>query len=238
MDVTKNTKIDIHTLMPFGPIILHAAIPMYVVDNYNKYCDKIMANKKQLKKQDHSQNLAGNVRSEFFIDDKFIKEEKNLLNIVNLMAQRMLIADNRGREDEVSVGFLKNAPATTMKILPGAITGCDLVSLWCVSQWAGDFNPLHIHSGDLSGVLYLKMPEGLKEEYEKEDHHAAVGDIQFIAGTPQAFSRNNLKVKPTVGDFYVFPAWLHHTVYPFRTKNEERRSLAFNIVYAVDENKL
>tara|TARA_Y100000310_G_scaffold279610_1_gene298834 strand:- start:287 stop:997 length:711 start_codon:yes stop_codon:yes gene_type:complete len=234
----QNTKININTLMPFGPIILHTSVPQYVIDNYNKYCDETMADKEKLKKQDHSQNLAGNVRSEFYIDKKFIEKEENLLNIVNLMAQRMLISDKRGALDEVSVSYLKNAPATTMKILPDSITGCDLVSLWCVSQWAGDFNPLHVHSGDLSGVLYLKMPEGLKEEYEKEDHHAAVGDIQFIAGTPQAFNRNNLKLRPVVGDFFVFPAWLHHTVYPFRTKNEERRSLAFNLVYKIDESKL
>jgi len=233
-----NTKININTLMPFGPIILHAAVPEYVIANYNKHCDEIMADEKKLKKQDHSKNLAGNVRSEFYITKEFIQEEKNLLNIVTLMAQRMLISDRRGKEDEVSVSYLKNAPATTMKIFPDAITGCDLVSLWCVSQWAGDFNPLHVHSGDLSGVLYLKMPEGLKKEYEKEDHHAAVGDIQFIAGTPQAFSRNNLKMRPVVGDFFVFPAWLHHTAYPFRTKNEERRSLSFNLTYKIDESKL
>mgnify|MGYP003138491883 CR=1 FL=1 len=229
----QNTKIEINTLKPFGPIILYTKVPMHVIDNYNKHCDEIIADENKLKKQDHSSNLAGNVRHEFYIGDEFIKEEKNLLNIVNLMAQRMVIGD-----DEVSVSYLKNAPSTTMKILPNAITGCDLISLWCVSHWAGDFNPLHVHSGDLSGVLYLKMPEGLKEEYEKEDHHAAVGDLQFISGTPQAFSRNNLKVRPVVGDFYIFPAWLHHTAYPFRTKNEERRSLSFNLVYKIDENKL
>ena len=234
----QNTKIEINTLMPFGPLILHTKIPGYVITNYNKYCDEIIANKEKLKKQDHSKNLAGNVRHEFYITKDFIEKEKNLLNIINVMAQRMLAADKRGVEDEVSVSFLKNAPATTMKIFPDAITGCDLVSLWCVSQWAGDFNPLHVHSGDLSGVLYLKMPKGLEKEYEKEDHHAAVGDLQFIAGTPQAFSRNNLKMRPVVGDFYVFPSWLHHTVYPFRTKNEERRSLAFNLVYKIDESKL
>ena len=206
---------------------------MYVIDNYNKHCDEIIADEKRLKEQDHSQNLAGNVRHEFYIGDKFIREEKNLLNIVNLMAQRMIIGD-----DEISVSYLKNAPPTTMKILPDSITGCDLISLWCVSHWAGDFNPLHVHSGDLSGVLYLKMPKGLKKEYDKEDHHAAVGDLQFITGTPQAFSRNNLKVRPVVGDFYIFPAWLHHTAYPFRTKNEERRSLSFNLVYKINENKL
>ena len=234
----ENTKININTLIPFGPVILHTKVPMYVIDNYNKHCDSVIADEKKLKKQDHSKNLAGNVRHEFYIEESFIEEEKNLLNIVNVMAQRMLIADRREGLDVVSVSYLKAAPATAMKITPSSITGCDLISLWCVSHWAGDFNPLHVHSGDLSGVLYLKVPPSLEEEYEKEDHHAAVGDIQFIAGTPQAFSRNNLKVKPAVGDFYVFPAWLHHTAYPFRTPNEERRSLSFNLVYKINESLL
>ena len=201
----QNTKININTLAPFGPVMVHTEVPMYVIDNYNKHCDEIMADEKKLKEQDHSKNLAGNVRSEFYIDDKFIREEKNLLNIVNLMAQRMLIADKRGREDEVSVSFLKNAPATTMKILPDAIVGCDLISLWCVSQWAGDFNPLHVHSGDLSGVLYLKVPPGLKEEYEKEDHHKTVGCLEFMGSIPNHFANHSYLVKPEIGDFYLFP---------------------------------
>ena len=34
-------------------------------------------------------------------------------------------------------------------------------------------------------------------------------------------------MKPRVGDFYVFPAHLHHCVYPFKTKGE-RRSFSVN----------
>ena len=42
-------------------------------------------------------------------------------------------------------------------------------------------------------------------------------------------TRGLIKYKPTVGDFFIFPAHLQHTVYPFRTEgDEERRSVSFN----------
>ena len=35
-------------------------------------------------------------------------------------------------------------------------------------------------------------------------------------------------VTPKVGDFYFFPNYLMHTVYPFSGTNDERRSVSFN----------
>ena len=234
----QDTNIEIKTIIPFGPIVLHTKVPMQVIDNYNDYCDKIMADKKKLKEQDHAHNLAGNVKSEFRIDKVFIEKEKNLQGVINSMAKRMLSAQSRGPEDSVSLSYLVNNPVGEIALGIEDITGAQILSMWAVSQWAGDFNPLHVHSGDLSGVMYLKIPEGRDEEYAKEDQHPAIGDIQFIAGTPQAFNRNNLKIKPHVGDMFVFPAWLHHTVYPFRTPNQERRSISFNLVYTNNKSKM
>ena len=230
-------QISIDTLIPFGPVILRTTIPSYVVDNLNKHCDQILADPQKLEKYDYSAQLAGNVKKEFRLDGDFIKKEENFYNILSKLAHRMLAVDLRGSEDQFTFPYLRNAPPGTTNIDRKYITGCQVLTVWGVSQWAGDFNPLHIHSGDLSGVLYLKVPEGLAEEYKNEDHHPAVGDIQFIAGTPQAFNRNNLQVSPKVGEMYVFPAWLHHTAYPFRTKNQERRSISFNIVYDIDMEK-
>jgi hypothetical protein len=231
--VEKNIKIE--TLIPFGPVILRTTIPSYVVDNLNRHCEEIIADPQKLKDYDYSAQLAGNVRKEFKLSGKFIKKEENFYNILSSMAQRMLAVDLRGSKDQFNFAYLRNAPPGTTNVDRKYITGCQILTVWCVSQWAGDFNPLHIHSGDLSGVLYLKVPQGLEEEYKNEDHHPAVGDIQFIAGTPQSFNRNNLQVSPKVGELYVFPAWLHHTAYPFRTKDQERRSLSFNIVYDIDQ---
>ena len=42
---------------------------------------------------------------------------------------------------------------------------------------------------------------------------------------------SNFLAKPQVGDFYVFPAHLHHCVYPFKTKGE-RRSFSVNFTIA------
>jgi hypothetical protein len=37
-----------------------------------------------------------------------------------------------------------------------------------------------------------------------------------------------VKFKPEVGNFYFFPNYMMHTVYPFAESNEERRSISFN----------
>ena len=39
---------------------------------------------------------------------------------------------------------------------------------------------------------------------------------------------STIDIKPEVGDFYFFPNYLMHTVYPFTDSNEERRSISFN----------
>ncbi len=230
-------QIKIETILPFGPPILKTTIPSYVVDNLNEHCDATLADEKKLKDYDYSGQLAGNVKKEFKISGEFLNKEENFSNILRKLAERMVAVDVRGTEEQLGVSYLRNAPPSTTNIARKYITGCQVLTVWCVSQWGGDFNPLHIHSGDLSGVLYLKVPEGLEEEYKNEDHHPAVGDIEFITGVPQAFSRNSIKVSPKVGDLYVFPAWLHHTAYPFRTKDQERRSISFNIIYNIDLEK-
>ena len=230
-------QIKIETLIPFGPTILKTSIPSYVVDNLNAYCDETLADPQKLKDYDYSGQLAGNVKKEFKISGEFLNREENFSNILRKMAERMIAVDVRGSEQQLNVSYLRSAPPSTTNIDRKYITGCQVLTVWCVSQWGGDFNPLHIHSGDLSGVLYLKVPEGLEEEYKNEDHHPAVGDTEFITGMPQSFSRNSVKVSPKVGDLYVFPAWLHHTAYPFRTKNQERRSISFNIIYNIDLEK-
>ena len=49
------------------------------------------------------------------------------------------------------------------------------------------------------------------------------------AGSGSRLTRNLMKIKPKVGDFFIFPAHLQHTVYPFKTDGDfERRSVSFN----------
>ncbi|MEO1367062.1 MAG: putative 2OG-Fe(II) oxygenase, partial [Acidobacteriota bacterium] len=64
-------------------------------------------------------------------------------------------------------------------------------------------------------------------EWRAEDHYPSAGMIEFHDGRPSAFTRTAYKVKPRAGTIVVFPSWLPHTVYPFRSAGE-RRSMSFN----------
>jgi hypothetical protein len=99
---------------------------------------------------------------------------------------------------------------------------------WVVSQYASTPSPTHFHSGDLSVVLYLKVPEiDAQEEQKTYLSGRQAGYISFLIGGKQRFSKSLISFRPEVGDFYLFPGWLLHVAEPFRGRGE-RRSLAFN----------
>jgi hypothetical protein len=105
-----------------------------------------------------------------------------------------------------------------------------LDAFWIVSQYAGTPSPVHFHSGDISGVMYLKVPDIDQPEHEEKKTYISgrqAGYINFLIGGKQRFSKSLISFKPRVGDFYVFPGWLLHGAEPFRGSGE-RRSLAFN----------
>ena len=54
------------------------------------------------------------------------------------------------------------------------------------------------------------------------------GRLELIDSSPKMMSKGNFIIHPKVGDFYLFPAYLIHTVYPFTETDEERRSVSFN----------
>ncbi len=105
-----------------------------------------------------------------------------------------------------------------------------LDTFWIVSQYAGTPSPVHFHSGDISGVMYLKVPDVDADELQEKKTYISgrqAGYINFLIGGKQRFSRSLISFKPRVADFYVFPGWLLHGAEPFRGSGE-RRSLAFN----------
>ena len=195
-------KFDIY--QPFGPSILKTKLPQAYVDALNQQSDKILNDEKLSKEHDWSHNLAGNVKKEIAIDHMAIKGFPEFLAVMS---------------EEYS-----------KRVLPDPIPAGTKIAfrVWTVSQWAGDFNPMHIHDSNLSGVCFLKIPPKFDEEYDKEDHHPTAGCLEFIGSIPNHFARHSFLVKPEVGDFYLFPSWMIHQVYPFRSEGE-RRSMAFNV---------
>ena len=106
----------------------------------------------------------------------------------------------------------------------------ELHGLWINYQKANEYNPPHNHSGILSGVLYLKIPEYLlSKKTEGRD-----GSITFIGNDTAAegmISDSILTISPKVGDIFLFSSTLKHQVYPFRTVDGKgiRRSMSFNL---------
>jgi hypothetical protein len=118
-----------------------------------------------------------------------------------------------------------------------AATRIRIDAFWIVSQYAGTPSPVHFHSGDISGVMYLKVPDIDEPEQEEKKTYISgrqAGYINFLIGGKQRFSKSLISFKPRVADFYVFPGWLLHGAEPFRGTGE-RRSLAFNAFVDVAE---
>jgi len=104
-----------------------------------------------------------------------------------------------------------------------------MTKAWVNFMVAGEFNPPHIHTHcEFSSVLFVKVPEQLKEERKKfEGTGGGPGAISFTYGESQAHSLNHRSFFPEEGDLFIFPATLSHFVAPFLSKGE-RISMSAN----------
>jgi uncharacterized protein (TIGR02466 family) len=110
-----------------------------------------------------------------------------------------------------------------------------LTSLWINIMRAGDFNPPHTHDGELSFVIYLKVPEKLEEEFNSYVGRSPDGNgagavtfgIDFDATKKNTIS--TMTFLPEVGDMFIFPANLTHFVAPFKCEGE-RISVSGNLI--------
>ncbi len=110
----------------------------------------------------------------------------------------------------------------------------DLTGLWINYMKPGDFNPPHYHSGDLSFVIYLKVPEELKKENESfVGKSSGPGSVYFSWGEHQEHMITNRKFLPEENQVFIFPATLNHMVFPFKS-NCERISVAGNVRFVYE----
>ena len=75
---------------------------------------------------------------------------------------------------------------------------------------------------------YLKVPSELGNKSQNIKKNNPNGHLVLIHGTKQFLSQSTFTIKPKVGEFYFFPNYMMHTVYPFKETDEERRSVSFN----------
>ena len=185
---------------PFGPKIGIIKIPKKIINQINKEFEKIIKNKNLSKKKDYSKKLVGQVKQEIELSKTFIN--KHLKKFINENINKFLKKALNKKSNKIKI---KN--------------------LWVVKQLKNDYNPIHFHNGDLSGVGYLKIPKNLTKGNKKLKTN---GTIDFIHGSKSFLSNSIYNHIPKVGDLILFPNYLMHTAYPFK-KDGERRSFSFNL---------
>jgi hypothetical protein len=97
----------------------------------------------------------------------------------------------------------------------------ELITCWFNSMYKYEWNPIHVHSTDLSAVIILKVPKELKE---------GEGTLSFTNGSYRIIPELEHSTQVFLSKekhFYLFPARLHHAVNPF-TCEGERRTISFN----------
>ena len=191
-------------IRPFGPSIAKVSIPENLIKKLNDYLDQIISNDEKIRLQDHGSKLAGNVSQEFKLEKDFI----NSSGLKNFLSQ--------------------NAKEWIKQTVNKEINKFDIIESWIVRQFENEYNPLHSHSGHISGVGYLKVPDNFGETVQKNKSGNFNGHLQLVHGTKMFLSPVMLNIEPKVGDFYFFPNYLMHAVYPFKNKSAERRSISFN----------
>ena len=127
---------------------------------------------------------------------------------------------------------------TSWEVVIKPIKECITTSLWLNYQKAKEYNPPHHHEGDLSFVIYLQVPDEIKKENEKMQgvqNNAGPGCINFNYGVELPFSISDFHKLPEVGDLFIFPAWLTHHVFDFKS-DVERISVSGNIIFKGKDN--
>jgi len=198
--MAKKDKIITYEYYHWGPFLYRTILELEELKAINKLCSK-------KESEDNRKNLAGLLRHEYKI------KPADLFKIISPYVNSYASAYTETRQ----------------KILANKI---ELVDSWVNYMTKFEFNPIHTHTGDLSFVIYTQIPPDLKKEVnETISNRSHPGSINFV------YVLNNAKMllnqhtfMPTVGDFFIFPAHLHHYVNPFKCDGE-RISISGNLKF-------
>ena len=118
----------------FGPSIFKAKIPEDLLNKLNKFIDDTINDEEQSKKLDVGKGLVGDVKQEFKLDKKTVQESGWLKFLGDTVAQ-WIYKDTGNKISEFR-----------------------LIESWVVRQFENEYNPIHWHSGHISGAGFLKLP--------------------------------------------------------------------------------
>ena len=187
------------TFKAFGPTIGKCKLSKKIINVLNKHIDNLHLSKKN----NYSSKLASQIQNE--------------IKISNLIINKSL---SKELERNIKV-YLKRSDIKKVKEIK-------IINLWIVRQFKNEYNPVHYHEGQLSGVGYLHIPKNMNQnKLVKNKKFKTNGTIDFINGQKNFLSKSIYNLNPKLGDLLIFPNYLMHTAYPFNVDGE-RRSFSFN----------
>ena len=208
--MSEKTKIG-YNILHWGPCVVHTKISSEAVELFLKEA--------KASNEDATSTLAGILHKEVNLrdKDKFKKFFEQYFSLYNHALSTWVLD-----------------LAVTHEINPKYY----LNRLWCNFQRPNDFNPPHSHSGALSFVIYIQIPEELRKENAAfKGLSAGPGGVTFTYGDVEVNSIGHHSVFPQEGDMFIFPAWLKHWVYPFKS-DCTRISISGNVMDSVKLNQL
>lgn len=206
--MTQKNDRKLEFFRPFGPPIGRAQMPEKMIKALNLYVDEQLSTGRAAR-YDFGDRLVGNVKQEFKLQEDIISSS-GLLEMVGA-ATKAWVKQSTNRE----------------------ISKFEILDCWIVRQFKHEYNPTHFHNGHVSGVGYLMRPENFGPTVQNSKKSNRNGQIQFIHGQRAFLSDPTMTFEPQIGDFFLFPHYMMHTVYPFNSEGE-RRSLSFNA--RIDDN--
>ncbi len=196
---------DFKIIKRFGPSVLKVKIPVSIVNKLNNHIDDVIKSKSKSNRLDYGGNLVGDVSQEFRLEKKIMKVT-GWENFIKSSVKRWLEIETNKKLKKLNI-----------------------INSWVVRQFKNEYNPTHWHGGHIAGAGFLKVPKDLgKHVQKKRNKEYRGGNLQLIHGSRMFLNHSTLNIKPVVGDFYFFPNYLMHSVFPFKKSIEERRSISFN----------
>ena len=196
-----------------GQAIIKYDTPQHILDEVNK----IYEERKIRDLPATNKFLAGKIKDEFTLYHNEMNDSSKNFNNVS----------------KKSLDWFQNQFQDYLRVVEKKSVTIRLSSIWVNEMYANEYNPIHTHSSKfsrigLSSVMILKLPSGYGEEYSRPDNPLN-GRLQFVGNGGCQFAFIDFRPDVVVGDFYVFPYDMRHTVYPFNTTKEHRRTLAANV---------
>jgi uncharacterized protein (TIGR02466 family) len=221
----KSFDIKYELMRPWTDILFRTKLPDFILQKMIEISDEIVGDPA---KTPWGKNLAGQIADEPLIPHEILKRENVFGFFCNMIKEYI----NQCQIQQATIEFQKEVKKEKDN------WQIEMKSWWVIEQRPGEYNPIHVHTDcDVSTVMYLKVPEFLpSEKPERNDD----GTIMFVgdAGVQTKLKRGIIKIHPHPGEFYIFPAHMLHTVYPYRTNDDfNRRSIAFNASFThADKN--